>query len=279
MLSMFLSGCTNLKFAAVNVPQYWFDGEIITDIAYGDLERQKLDIYIPKSPKDSEQQALPVVVFFHGGRWTFGDKSQYKFVGMSLAKLGYIVVMPNTRLYPDVKFPKFVEDGAKALAWSLDNIAKYGASSDIFVSGHSSGAHIGSLALANEDYLAKYNKTPQQFNAFAGLAGPYDFVPNEDDLKAMFGPPSNYANFVVTNFIDGSEPPMMLMWSADDKIVYERNLKYLEKGIKAQNGRVESIIYPNGGHTGVVSAFSWVNPASLPVEQDMHAFFSKFIED
>lgn len=267
----FISACSNAKFAIVNAPALTYDGTIKKDIAYGTDERQKLDIFIP----DNFQKPLPVIVFFHGGRWSFGSKDQYKFVGMTLSQLGYVVVMPNTRLYPTVKHPAWVEDGAMAVAWAYNNIAEYGGNKKLFLSGHSSGAHIAALVSADEKYLKKYNLTPKIITAFSGISGPYDFEPDTDDLRDMFGPPSNYPEMQVTTFIDGTEPPMQLIYTGNDDTVHIRNLNRLKNGIEQKNGAVVSIIYPKGDHVDAVAALSWANPADLPVANDMDEFFKK----
>lgn len=270
---LFITGCTKLIFATANAPTVSYDGEVFTDISYGLESRQSLDIYVPEQAK---QQSLPVVIFFHGGRWTFGSKDQYKFVGMSLSELGYVVVLPNTRLYPDVKFPTFVEDAAGSIAWVVNNIKDYGGNkANLFVSGHSSGAHIGALLTANNQYLQAEGLTNQIISGFAGLAGPYDFEPKAEDLKDMFGPPENYPDMAVTTFIEGDEAPMLLMYSANDETVHVRNLEKLKAVIQAKQGKVDSIIYESGGHTGTVAAFSWANPSNLPVKEDMDAFFKQ----
>lgn len=268
-----MMACTPAKFALVNAPTLTYEGKIIEDVAYGDLARQKLDIYIP----DIERDTFPVVVFFHGGRWTQGSKEQYKFVGMTLSKMGYVAVLPNTRLYPEVKFPSFAEDAAKSLAWVYENINQYKGNKDLFVSGHSSGAHLGALILADESYLAAFELSPDVVNAFAGISGPYDFVPQAPDIKKMFGPPENFPNMVVTNFIGGDEPPMLLLYTGEDESVHPRNLKAFKAGIEKAGGEVESIIYEKGGHAAPVAAFSWANPSDLPVPEDIDKFFKKHL--
>jgi acetyl esterase/lipase len=57
-----------------------------------------------------------LIVFIHGGTWEEGSKDDYLFVGEAFASKGYHVLVPNYRLYPDVAFPGFVEDGAGAIA-------------------------------------------------------------------------------------------------------------------------------------------------------------------
>ncbi len=274
IFTTFLTACTPLQFALVNVPSLTYDGQISEDVPYGQLLRQKLDIYVP----NIDQKTFPVVVFFHGGRWTDGSKEQYKFVGMTLSKMGYVVVLPNTRLYPDVKFPTFAEDAAKSVAWVHKNIVRYKGNQNLFISGHSSGAHLGALIIADDSYLAVHDLKPNIVNAFAGISGPYDFVPKATDIKDIFGPPENYPNMVVTNFIDGDEPPMLLIYTDQDNTVHPRNLEALKAGIEKANGKVQTTIYATGGHAAPVAAFSWVNPSDLPVPKDIDDFFKTCLQ-
>lgn len=245
--------CTPLKFALVNAPAVSFEGQIKKDIRYGQEQRQLLDIYVP----DNSDKTHPVVVFFHGGRWTQGSKDQYKFVGIRLAQLGFIAVLPNTRLYPEVRFPIFVEDAALAVSWVHKNIGNYKGDINLFISGHSSGAHVGALMLADSSYLASYQLKPSIISGFVGLSGPYDFVPQSKDVKAIFAPPANYSKMVVTNFIDGNEPPMLLIHSREDKTAHIRNLERLANGIRQKNGSIKTIVYDTGQHSDTVAALSW----------------------
>src|SRR6185295_11316866 len=84
---------------------------IIRDIAYGDGPRHSFDLYIP----DGFQRPAPVVLYFYGGGFIAGRKSEYRIVGEAFASKGIVVAIADYRLYPEVKFPGFVEDGARAL--------------------------------------------------------------------------------------------------------------------------------------------------------------------
>ena len=66
------------------------------------------------------------MVFFYGGSWSTGQKSQYAFVGAALAAHGYVAVIPDYRLYPQVRFPQFMEDGARAVAWGQQHAREIG---------------------------------------------------------------------------------------------------------------------------------------------------------
>lgn len=270
---LFLSACTQVGLGVANIPSKFSDVEIVKDIAYGEETWQKLDLYLPPQAKD---KALPVLVFFYGGRWTDGRKEMYSFIGDLFAKENYIVAIADYSKYPDVKFPTFVEDGAKATAWVYKNIEQYnGDIQNVFISGHSSGAHIGALVTADERYLQAEGVSHKFIRGFAGLAGPYDFIPVAEDLKDMFGPPEKYPQMRVTSFIEGDEPPMLLLWGAEDKAVYRRNIDLLEKEIQNKNGIVEAHIYEDVDHVDIISTFTWFLKDKAPVKNDMLNFFNK----
>src|ERR1700733_10098250 len=92
------------------------------DIAYGPLPRQKLDVYTPARGAT----AAPVLVFFYGGSWNSGRRQDYAFAGRALASRGFVTVVPDYRLAPQVRFPAFIQDGAAAIAWVRDNAARFG---------------------------------------------------------------------------------------------------------------------------------------------------------
>lgn len=273
--ALIISGCTQVGLSVANLPVHFSDLEVKQDIAYGDEDWQKLDLYIPDKAKTEK---LPVIIFFYGGRWTDGSKEMYPFVGKAFAEQGYIVAIADYSKYPDVKFPLFVKDGAKAVAWVHSNAASYnGNPENIFVSGHSSGAHIGALVTVDERYLKAEGKNPSIIKGFAGLAGPYDFVPQAKDLKDMFGPPEKYPEMTVTTFVDGNEPPMLLLWGAKDEAVWERNLKLLSEKIEEKKGKVETKIYPTLDHVGIISSLTWFLRSKAPVLNDVTVFFNKHI--
>ena len=272
------TACSEVSLAVANFPTHFSDVEIKRDIAFGDKPTDKLDIYVP-ARQGVQAKALPVIVFFYGGRWSYGARGDYAFVGTTLAKQGYLTVIPDYSKYPQVKFPTFVEDGAHAVQWVAENIENYGGNAnDIFVAGHSAGAHIGALLAADEHYMKEAGGSAKVIKGFAGLAGPYDFEPEEPDLQDMFGPPENYPQMQVTTFIDGNEAPMFLQYGGQDDTVHIRNLNLLRDKINAEGGQVETRIYPELDHVGIVGAFSWVLKSKSSVVADMIAFFNEIRE-
>lgn len=265
--AILLSACTSIGFWAVNSPLIIGSGYSVETAKYGDKDIERLDIYRP----DFKSKKKGVVVFIHGGRWSEGTKNNYKFVGAYFAKQGYITILPDFRKYPEVKFPDFVDDAAKAIAWSYNNIDE-AKTHNIHLSGHSSGAHVGSLIVSNEQYLGQYGLKPRDIILdFAGIAGPYAFTPDEPDLIDMFGPPTRYPLMQATTFIDGNEPPMLLLTGGKDDIVGAFNHEKLAQAINDKKGSVTTKSY-DLDHIGLISTFSKLGPkSSLP--QDIIEFF------
>ncbi len=121
-------------------------------VPYGANARHKLDIYTPETPTAS----APVIVFFMGGNWVKGERADYAFVGRALASRGYVVVIPDYRLYPEVKYPDFLDDSAQAVAWTAREIARFGGDPKrLYVMGHSAGAYNASMVALDPSYLAR----------------------------------------------------------------------------------------------------------------------------
>lgn len=175
-----------------------------------------------------------------------------------------------------MRFPLFVQDGAKALSWVSDHIAEFhGDPARIHVVGRSAGAHLGALLAADPHYLADEGKDRSLIiHDFTGLAGPYAFTPDEPDLEDMFGPPKNYPNMQVTTFIDGTQPPMLLLYGDKDTAVKYANLQKLEQRILERGGCVRTRIYPDADHTDLMGALSWWNLQKVPVVHDITTFFN-----
>src|SRR5687768_4052949 len=143
--------------------------------AYGPLPRNKLDVWVPASPPDGP---LPVVIFFYGGGWVSGDRGDYGFAGRAFAAQGFVTIVADYRLVPEVRFPAFLQDGALAVKWARDNVARYGGDPGrISLAGHSAGAYQAAMLALDRRYLRAAGVDPAIVRAAALLAAPTDFYP------------------------------------------------------------------------------------------------------
>lgn len=126
---------------------------------------QTLDIYLP------DQNEFDVFVYFHGGGLESGDKSHGRiFVDYLLSK-GIAVVSANYRMYPDAKYPDFIEDAASAVAWTYRNMGQYGKVKGIYVGGSSAGGYLSQMLCFDKSWLGKHGISPMDMAGFILDAG------------------------------------------------------------------------------------------------------------
>ena len=68
------SACARVEFFVANAPTVFGAYHRTTNLRYGAEARQRLDVYVPDASVPGTPGARPLVVFWHGGRWEFGDK-------------------------------------------------------------------------------------------------------------------------------------------------------------------------------------------------------------
>lgn len=237
--------------------------------SYGPELRNGIDIYTPKSAPNA-----PVIVFFYGGNWQTGSKESYRFVAASLASRGYVTVVPDYRVYPEVRFDGFMQDGAQAVAWTKRNIHRFGGNPDrLFLMGHSAGAHIAAMLTLDGHWLANTGlDSRRDIAGLIGVAGPFDFLPLHDDtLKAIFAG-GDITRTQPISFVGGKEPPALLVTGRQDSTVDPGNTERLAARLRAKGADVTEVEYPGIGHMTIVGAFSPVLKLMAPVLDDVDTF-------
>jgi acetyl esterase/lipase len=256
--ALLLSGCHEAYFRALNarVP-----ADASQSLQFDPKHELSLDIYRPQGAKS----AAPVVVFFYGGSWHDGNRAYYRFVGEALSRRGMLVIIPDYRKAPANIFPAFMEDGAAATAWTRAHAREFGGDpARIFLMGHSAGAHIAALLATDQRYLEKWQMQPRDLAGVIGLAGPYDFLPiTEPRIKEVFGSEANWPMSQPVNFVDGDEPPFLLLHGGSDRRVWQRNSEQLASRLNAAGEAVTLRIIPHTGHVGLVNGF--LSPRFSPV--------------
>jgi acetyl esterase/lipase len=268
------AGCGKLAFMAANVPAAFGAYRRHANIAYGSHPRHRLDVYVPEAAAAASGESRPLVVFWHGGRWTYGDKADYRFVGAALAELGYVAVLPNYRLYPEVKMAGFMDDAARAGRWAAGNAALYGADANLmYLMGHSAGAHLAALVTLDARYFAADGAAPPPIAGVIGLSGPYDFLPlKEADVQDMFGPPQDYPLSQPIHFVRADAPPMLLVHGLKDDTVRPKNSVNFAASLRALGVPVTLKLYPDLVHADTVAALSLPARRRAPTLAEVAAF-------
>jgi acetyl esterase/lipase len=235
---------------------------------------QKLDVW---RPSGGVKTGLPVLIFWYGGGWVHGSRSAYAFAARAYAKAGYVVVMPDYRKVPDVRFPAFLQDGAEAVKWTRDHIEAAGGDPNrIAVAGHSAGAYTVAMLTLDPRWLRAEGVDPRIIKAAVGLCGPYDFYPftARRAIDAMQGA----ADPVMTqpiHFARRDAPPMLLVSAGDDTQVKAHNADNLTAKLTALGAPVRHVDYPGLSHEDVAMALSKPFRGKAPVLADSVAFLNR----
>jgi acetyl esterase/lipase len=225
------------------------------NLAYASGDRAHFDVYAPRHPGPR----APVAVFLYGGSWQSGSKALYEFVGRSLASRGIVTIIPDYRVYPEVRYPAFLRDNALAVAFAKRHAADWGGAPDrLFLIGHSAGAYNAAMLALDRRWLGEVGlDSSRDLAGVVGLAGPYDFLPLRDaTLKIIFGPENQRPDTQPINHVEGHAAAMLLLAGDRDGTVDPGNSTRLAAAIRARGGTVSARLYPRQGHVSLLTSMS-----------------------
>ena len=267
-----LSACSPMR--ALNALSPGDTYRATSDVAYGANPRQQLDVYTPTAV--APPGGWPVAVFFYGGSWRHGSRADYRFVGEALASRGILALVADYRLYPEVSYPDFLHDSAKALAWGLEHAAALGGDAKrVFVMGHSAGGYNAAMLALDARWLRAEGHAPGELAGWVGLAGPYDFFPSDNgDVQLVFhdpayprgGQPSEHAASTLRTFLGAAK--------TDSLVDPQRNTVRLATALKTAGADVTLRLYDRVNHLTLAGAFAAPLRFLAPVLDDVAGFMA-----
>jgi len=215
-------------------------------------ERCYLDLYLPERGDN-----FPVIVWFHGGGLTAGDKAEgtQAAIARALAGRGIAVASVNYRLSPRATFPAYVDDAAASVAWVLDHIGEFGGDAGkVFVSGHSAGGYLAAMAGVDGRYLAAYGATP---DALAGLIPISGQMVTHATVREERGLPADRPlidEAAPAWHVSADAPPFLAIAGSDDLPARSEENRYLIAALKAVNHADATFIeFAGRNHGSIVS--------------------------
>lgn len=141
---------------------------VIENLVYGENigKAGTLDLYLPETKK-----CRTLLIFFHGGGLESGDKTDDRNICNALAACGIAVASANYRMYPEAVYPQYIEDAARAVAWSLKHVKEYITYDQIFIGGISAGAYLSMMLHFQPGFLAEYSISKEQISGYIFDAG------------------------------------------------------------------------------------------------------------
>ena len=230
---------------------------VSSDLHYGPDPRNLLDIYQPAAAQLVKSERAPMLLFIHGGSWTNGDKNEYKFVGESFAREGYVTAVMSYRLAPVHRYPEYVQDGAQALKFMRDHAAEYGGDPDrLYVMGHSAGAFNAVELVDNARWLQEAGVPISAVKAVVGIAGPYSYDYRTLPSANAFPVGSNPADVMPSYHVRKDAPPHLLLVAENDTVVEPANGEKMEAALKAAGISVTKTVLPGLNHYTIVGSLA-----------------------
>jgi acetyl esterase/lipase len=230
------------------------------DVAFHLDMAPRLDVYWP-----GEGEGYPVLIFVHGGSWKDYDKKLFAPVAQKLLPEGMVVVIPDYTLYPDATYEQMARETAAAIAWTLENAARYGGDPDrIIVAGHSAGAHLSGLAVLDPRYLEELGHSSDEICGWIGMSGVYDIQAEYDYwvdkgstpevMLEVMGGQQNFGQASPLSYVRAGLPPLLVIHGDEDETVPVAISTAFHAALQAAGAPSRLIVYPGAGHSDYLFA-------------------------
>jgi len=219
---------------------------------YGPTRMEKLTVY------PGEQPDAPVLVFVHGGYWRMGMADDFDFIVKGPLELGFTVVNVNYALAPQVSIPEIVRQVRSAIAWTAKNISSHGGdANNIFLAGHSAGAHL--VAMADSTNWEDYGLRKDIIKGILAISGLYDLQPVSQSFiqPAVRITADQILSSSPIRLIKPSETPMTISWGALETHAFRKQSdEYLNSWRMAGNLGL-SVIIEGADHFNILKEFEY----------------------
>ncbi|MBR9912984.1 MAG: alpha/beta hydrolase [Gammaproteobacteria bacterium] len=231
--------------------------EIIKNLAYGEQERQQLDIYRPRdwqqAIRSNGNRPLPVLLQVHGGGWMVGNKEQQARPLMDfLAQRGWLCVAINYRLSPAARFPDHLLDVKRALHWIKTGIRDFGGDPQfVATTGGSAGGHLCSLLALTANRSRQllqpgFETADSSVQACVPFYGVYDFL-DRHNSRPKIDSTKFYRDYVMPEGpesapelwqlaspiaqVDATAPPFMVVHGSFDSLSYVEDARHFVQAL------------------------------------------------
>jgi acetyl esterase/lipase len=228
--------------------------------------KQKLDIYLPASG----DRPFPTLLLIHGGG---GDKRDFDHWARHFAEQGYAAVSINYRDINQFDYPVPVQDAFCALAWTHAKADTYGFDPRRIVAlGHSAGGTLTAMLGTVDDPDLFTQSCPHQLPEADWIQGAIPFTGIFDYASALqFSPErrsrledylggdldqaaETWAEASATTWVDGSEPPFLLIHGLDDSTIEPEQSMYLAETLERAGVDVELLLLPDADHGAIINS-------------------------
>lgn len=228
-------------------------------VAYGPTEAEKLDIY------KTRRQNAPVVIYIHGGAWRNGTARDFAFPAEMFMNAGAHFVVPDFVQVQDAggSLLPMIEQVRRAVTWVYKNAASFGGDAErIFITGHSSGAHLAGVTLVT-DWVNDYGLPPEVIKGGLLVSGMYDLKPVRLSKR------SEYVKFTdeieeklsSQRHLDKLNAPVIIAYGTQETPEFQRQSREFAAAVKGAGKPVELIVGEGFNHFEMQETFA--NPYGI----------------
>ncbi len=208
-------------------------------ISYGASPLEILDIYGGRQSK--------AIVFVHGGAWRRESRRDSAYGAPPVVAAGASFIVLGFAAVPRVTLPEMAEQVCRGIEWAYRNISR-----EIFLFGHSSGAHLAAVALTRSSFVRKAMVVSGLYDLLpVRLSARNDYVKLDERLEDELSP---------IRHLDRIHCPVTVAWAGKDSGEFQRQSNDLAVALQNKNQLVEKFEVRNLNHFEIVETLA--DPAS-----------------
>lgn len=229
---------------------------LIEKHSFGSHRRQHLLFYAPKNKSITQDS---VIIYFHGGGWTFGSPKMFQCNAQFFVDQGYTVAMPSYRRLPFFQASDMQEDAILALKKTLAILDKKGLNhKKIIIAGLSSGGHIAGLLAYDRKQYSTIDFSQNKLAGFMFFAAPLDLskMAKTPAIWRLAGPRDHtyFNTHNPVNYVEKNDPiPVLVIHGTKDGLVNYKNAVSFAK--KRGSNQLTFYTIKNGTH---LDSANWV---------------------
>lgn len=214
--------------------------------AYGPSEIEKLDIY------RTERKGAPIHVHIHGGAWRRGSAAASGYLAEHFLTAGAHFVAPDFVWVQDAggKLAAMADQVRRSIVWVYQNAASFGGDpKKIYLSGHSSGAHLAAVALVT-DWEKEFGVPADVIKAAMCISGMYDlkavrlsarnsYVKFDDETEQALSPQRH---------IEKLKAPIVVAYGTCETPEFQRQNREFAAAVQRAGKPVELLVRTNYNH-------------------------------
>jgi arylformamidase len=222
--------------------------------AYGATPIEGLDIYTTKRPN------APINIFIHGGAWRVGLAKEYAFAAELFVHAGAHLVLPDHVWVQDAggNLIPLAEQVRHAVAWVYRNAHSFGGNPNrIYVSGHSSGAHLAGVVLTT-DWPKDFNLPADIIKGGLCCSGMFDLKPVRLSARSRYVKFTDETEQALSSqrHLDKLHAPVIVAYGTLETPEFQRQSRDFAAAVKAAGKRVELLVGEGYNHFEILETLA-----------------------